>query len=223
MDSPAPASHVDLLILGAGWTSTFLIPLLKKEKISYAATSTTGREGTIKFRFSVDQDAEDKKSEYRALPTAKTILIVFPLKGAGETKHLVESYITTHSSHPDSGTSSKPEFTFIQLGSTGIYSIPGQEKWVTRHSKYDTSDARAQAEDELIKMGGCVLDLCGLWGGERNIKHWIDRVADTKEKLAAKGCVHMVHGVDVARAIIGVHRKPEAAKGERWVCDLIIS
>ena len=40
-DQPIP-KEVDVLILGAGWTSTFLIPLLEEEKLSYAATTRDG-------------------------------------------------------------------------------------------------------------------------------------------------------------------------------------
>ena len=35
--------QVDLLILGAGWTSSFLIPLLKERNFTFAATTTDGR------------------------------------------------------------------------------------------------------------------------------------------------------------------------------------
>jgi hypothetical protein len=120
-------ADVEILILGAGWTSTFLIPLLKKNNISFGATSTTGRDGTFKFKFEHDESDETKK-QYRSLPAAKTILITFPLKGKGESSHLVKSYSQAH------GTD-ESKFQFIQLGSTGIFTIPGQDTWVTRHSK----------------------------------------------------------------------------------------
>lgn len=108
-------------------------------------------------------------------------------------------------------------YQWIQLGSTGIWSIPNQDLWVTRHSKYDTLDTRAIAEDELMKLGGCVLDLAGLWGGQRQVKHWLDRVAKTKEQLSEKKSLHMIHGEDVARAIVAVHKKFGPASGQRFV------
>lgn len=207
---------MDILILGAGWTSTFLIPLLEQQKISYAATTTTGRDGTLKFKFSYGDTAELTEEEdlkqYHTLPIAKTILITFPLKGKGSSTHLHDTYLKTHDLR-----SSKEQHLFIQLGSTGIFSIEGQDLWVTRHSKYDIADSRAVAEDELLGLEGCVMDLSGLWGGDRNAIHWIDRVAGTKAQLAGKKSLHMVHGLDVARGIIGVHKKPEKAKSERWV------
>jgi hypothetical protein len=108
------------------------------------------------------------------------------------------------------------------LGSTGIFSIPDQPLWVTRHSKYDKTNARAIAEDELRGFGGCVLNLSGLWGGARQPKNWIDRVAATKEQLKEKTSLHMVHGHDVARAIIAVHQNFAVAAGERFVSFSLI-
>ncbi|KAL5314390.1 hypothetical protein ACEPPN_018816 [Leptodophora sp. 'Broadleaf-Isolate-01'] len=231
---PNSKSTVDILILGAGWTSTFLIPLLKSQHITHAATTTTGRDGTLKFQFSLPKkhDQEPDLKPYSALPAAKTVLITFPLRGAEETKYLVESYIKTHShsslselrSEPrEKETDAETKPAFIQLGSTGLFTIPSQSPWVTRHSPYNTTDARGQAEDALLSLGGCVLDLAGLWGGERNARHWIDRVAATKDALSAKKSLHMIHGLDVARGIVAVHGRWEKARGERFILtDLMI-
>ena len=62
-----------------------------------------------------------------------------------------------------------------------------------------------------------MLNLSGLWGGERLPKRWIDRVAATKEQLEGKKSLHMIHGKDVAAAILGVHARFEVARGERFV------
>jgi hypothetical protein len=209
---------VALLILGAGWTSQFLLPLLDSEHITHAATTTTGRNGTIKFIFS---PTSNNLEPYRCLPQAKYILVTFPLNGPGQSKHLRDMYLQTH--HSASTTTSGPHDApsgdttkFIQLGSTGIYQIPNQSLWVTRHSEYDKKNERAVAEDELLSFGGCVLNLSGLWGGERKPRNWVSRVAASKEQLAGKKSLHMIHGVDVARAIIAVVR--DFTPGERWVC-----
>jgi hypothetical protein len=122
-------TNVDVLILGAGWTSTFLIPLLKKERLTYEATTTTGRDGTLKFKFQHD-DRDEAKDQWVALPVAKTILITFPLKETGDSVYLTKCYECSHGHKEDN-----PAYQFIQLGSSGIWSIPGQELWVTRHSK----------------------------------------------------------------------------------------
>lgn len=50
-----------------------------------------------------------------------------------------------------------------------------------------------------------MLCLAGLWGGERHPRNWIARVAGTKEALRAKGSLHLVHGRDVARAVVAAH------------------
>lgn len=208
---PSAASHsdtmahepVDLLILGAGWTWQFLEPLLRQEKISYAATTTTGHDGTIPFRF--DPESSDE-APYQGLPSATTILITFPLKGAGQSKHLVKLYNSTHSS---------PTPQWIQLGSTGIFTSP---IWNDPWSQYDTTNPRAMAEDELISLGhSCVLDLAGLYGGARDPRNWLSRVAKTKDQLKAKGAVHFIHGADVARAVLASHRSFSRIQGQRWI------
>src|SRR5437763_604092 len=102
---------VDLLILGAGWTSQFLIPLLKKNSIFFAATTTTGHDETIPFRF--DPDSDDT-TPYKHLPSANTILITFPLKCLGQSKRLTSLYRSVHG-----------DMNFwVQLGSTGIFTGP---------------------------------------------------------------------------------------------------
>lgn len=196
---------VEFLILGAGWTSTFLIPLLEKRKIRFAATSTTGRDGTIPFKY--DPDSNDT-APFQRLPSAHTILITFPLKGKGQSRHLTSQYKSTH---PSSATQTGPNF--IQLGATSIWTAP---TWSSETSPYDTTNDRAIAEDELISVAqGCVLDLAGLYGGKRQPSNWVDRVIKDKASLKAKGAVHLIHGNDVARAILAVHQNFTPAK--RWL------
>lgn len=50
-----------------------------------------------------------------------------------------------------------------------------------------------------------MLCLAGLWGGERHPRNWIARVAGSKEALAGKGSLHLVHGRDVSRAVVAAH------------------
>lgn len=201
--------ELDYLILGAGWTSTFLIPVLKAQNKTYAATTTTGRDSTLKFKF--DPSASDQ-SYLSSLPTARNILITFPLTGTGQSKTLVEAYQQTHH-HAKTGP------RFMQLGSSGIFQIPEQTLWVTRTSSYDKTSKRAVAEDELLALGGCVLNLSGLWGGERDPKKWVDRVASSKEQVKAKTSLHMVHGEDVARAVFAAFEQWDGVgnKGQRWL------
>jgi hypothetical protein len=198
-------TSVDFLILGAGWTSQFLIPLLKEESISFAATTTTGHDETIPFKF--DPDSDDT-TPYKHLPSAKTVLVTFPLKGTGQSKLITELYRSVHGA----------ENFWIQLGSTGIFTA---EHWNDCTSPYDRENARAIAEDELRGLGGCVLSLAGLYGGQRDPKNWVTRVAKTKEQVKAKLALHLVHGEDVAKAIVGAYRGRWGMGGKRWlVTDL---
>jgi len=108
-----PTQAVELLILGAGWTSTFLIPLLKSNKVSFAATSRDGREGTIPFNF----DPSSKNVEqYESLPDAMTVLITFPV--TENVKALLDGYHETRSGTIGRDSSA---VNWIQLGSTGSF------------------------------------------------------------------------------------------------------
>ncbi|KAL8672331.1 MAG: hypothetical protein Q9168_003184, partial [Polycauliona sp. 1 TL-2023] len=168
---PAVASStntIDLLILGAGWTSTFLVPMLHHHNITHQATARDGRripglaKGTIPFVF---DPASDDLAPYRSLPTAGAVLIVFPLKGRGQSTRLVEMYNNVH----NEGAGMRK---WIQLGSTGVWKGDG---WMDRHSPIDLSSERAVAEQELLALMGtraCILNLAGLWGGERIPRNW---------------------------------------------------
>ncbi|KAI1797067.1 hypothetical protein LXA43DRAFT_985818 [Ganoderma leucocontextum] len=205
----------DLLILGAGWTSTFLIPLCKERGISYTATSRSGREDTISFEF---DPTSDDPTPFQSLPHARTVLITFPIKVSGASNRLVRLYQQSHVEGPKS--------SFIQLGSTGIWDggptlQDGSRTWTDRRSRFDESNDRARAEMELLALAPgtptTVLDLCGLWGGGRDLKNWIPRVAPTKEVLKQKGSIHMIHGLDVSRAVLAVHAHFDRANGQRWL------
>ncbi|KAF2278767.1 uncharacterized protein EI97DRAFT_393441 [Westerdykella ornata] len=200
---------VDFLILGAGWTSQFLIPELHRCGITHAATTTTGRDNTIPFKF--DPESADLEP-YERLPSAETVLITFPLRGHGQSKHITSLYRKVHGE----------KNRWIQLGSSGIFNkereaIAGEHGgWSTEESEYDRSDPRAIAEDELREcVGGCVLNLSGLYGGERKPRNWLGRLAKSKDDVRARVSVHFVHGEDVARAIVATHRN--FTEGKRWI------
>ncbi|GAA5865172.1 hypothetical protein JCM3774_002160 [Rhodotorula dairenensis] len=217
------SSAVDLLILGAGWTSTFLVPHLESHHpdISYATTTRDGRDGSIKWAFDPDRPAGP--DQFAALPRAKTVLVVFPIRGTGGSERLVQGYEEAVGARA----------RWIQLGSTGIFdggptlaalhvqaasdpekatvpsglSTPPRLEWTTRHSPYDKNNARAIAEDELLSQHQetVVLNLSGLWGGSRDPINWLARVAPTEAALEQKGSLHLIHGLDVARAVVAVH------------------
>lgn len=209
---------VTVLVLGAGWTYQFLHPLLEKNpSITYAATTTTGHDNTVPFKF--DPDSDDVEP-FKRLPLAEYVLVTFPLKGRGVSGKLLRMYGQTHSTSPvgdGAGRNAEADretknlkARWIQLGSTGIYTA---SDWVDSQSPIDTSNERAIAEDDLISLGGCILNLAGLYGAQRQPGNWISRVARTKEQLADKGALHLIHGVDVARAIIGVVEEDQRRQG----------
>ncbi|PSR90300.1 hypothetical protein BD289DRAFT_460216 [Coniella lustricola] len=215
--------ELDLLVLGAGWTATFLIPLLQQHRLLFAATTSDGRtvagSPTLTWTFDPDAPEAELQASFARLPRARHVLIVFPLTGEGQSKLLTQTYTKAHG-----GGGSDRHFRFIQLGSTGIWqSDPAQQPWLDRRSPYERTSGRTVAEDELLALGGCVLDLAGLWGGSRDPRHWVERVAPTKEAVKGKASLHMVHGEDVARVVVAVVQKSERGQwadvgyGQRWM------
>jgi len=210
--------NVDVLLLGSGWTGSFLIPLLKERKVSHAFTSRDGKDGSIRFAF--DPESDDA-APYEALPTAKTVLVIFPIYLDGGSKRLLKLYRDTH---PDA-----KQVRWIQLGSTGVWDggpTLQDEKtksvFTDRHSPINMTNNRARCEAELLALHShhdqiAVLNLCGLWGGPRSIRRYVGRIAATKEMLAGKGAIHMMHGIDVARAILAVHQGSKENFGQRWL------
>ena len=188
-------TQVELLILGAGWTSGFLIPLLESGEVSFAATSRDGREGTIAFNF--DPSSEDV-DQYESLPDATTVLITFPVKENVEA--LVDGYNKTRS-----GARRGVSVNWIQLGSVGSFTqvqpfcsglihqvltrkgVSEQTTgWVDRHTGI-AHVPRSVQETKLLKYASAaVLHLAGLWGGKRNPAHWIKKIAPNKSALAAE-------------------------------------
>lgn len=140
---------------------------------------------------------------YKVLPDAKTVLITFPLKSADATKTLLSLYRSTHLTSAAK---------FIQLGFTSVWNHPGLS---TRSTPIDPTNERGRAETQLLEVGGCVLNLSGLWSATRAPGNWVSRIAGTKDALAQKTSLHLVHGKDVAKAILAVHA--DFTPGERWL------
>ena len=116
---------VDLLILGAGWTSTFLIPLCASRNISCAATSRPVRPkpGTIPFEFDEHDPAPDPKA-FEALPRARTVVVTFAISVEGAVGRLVRGYEGTHAVEADGpGEGGEGKARWVLLGSTGIWEV----------------------------------------------------------------------------------------------------
>jgi hypothetical protein len=67
-----------------------------------------------------------------------------------------------------------------------------------------------------------VLNLAGLWGGTRTVRDWAKRVAPTKEAVRTKRSLHLIHGADIARAVValvdgGEEMWERAGRGQRWM------
>lgn len=225
-----------------------MIPLLSEKKISHASTTRDGRDGSLKFSF--DPKDDSPSADFKKLPNAKAIVIIFPIYEVGGSKKLVDWYRDSHPSLHDD------EIRWIQLGSTGIWDVrilcycqlsvhhdiliipylqngptlaedvkTVKSPYIDRHSTFIPSNARANAENELLALHSpkeshntvAILNLCGLYGGSRSIRRYVGRIAGTKEQLRAKGAIHMIHGIDVARAILATAKGPSHMMGERWL------
>ena len=221
-EDDARPNDVDMLILGSGWTTSYLVPLLKSHHIMYATTSSSGHAGSIPFRF--DPSNPTDTEPYKTLPNTKTLVITFPLRGSGEARGLLDGYRSIHQ-----GSSFDPRLKVILLGSTGIWKAehndPEKDGWTDSDTGYDISNPRAQAEDAMLDAarlsGGAyschVLNLAGLYGGTRQPWNWISRVAKSKEDVRVKGSLHLIHGDDLARAILHTHTNCQGPDSRRWI------
>ncbi|KAJ3332034.1 hypothetical protein HDU76_001492 [Blyttiomyces sp. JEL0837] len=217
------ASTVELLILGK-------VAECLRRNISHAATTTSGRDGTIPFKF--DPASTDPEA-YKVLPCASTIVITFPLMGPQPSENLTSLYQQTHP------ISQSQKHKFILLGTTSAYNPinPTLDAWCSRHTlpskPYPTPNPRLEAEDRLLaneSIESTILALSGLYDySSRYPGRFLSRIAPTKEALAPRGSVHYIHGEDVARAILGVCRGGidgqnlnadalwKLANGQRWI------
>jgi hypothetical protein len=104
-------SPVDVLTLGTGWVGTYLTSELESCKLRHASTSRDGNDGTIPFAF--DPSSYDP-AQYVALPTAETVVIIFPIIAEGGHKHIVKLYNDTHPGN---------QARWVQLGSTSAFDV----------------------------------------------------------------------------------------------------
>ncbi|KAJ1826319.1 hypothetical protein LPJ56_002238 [Coemansia sp. RSA 2599] len=203
---------LEVLILGRGFVGRYLEELLDAQGISFKSTTTDGRDGTIKWRLPETTSFSPDKGNFSALPLAKSVVITFPLQGEAPAIYLLHGYLDHHAS---TDSSAPPQWVY--LGSTR----PFKEVPSTRYTKPDVSAGgpRVEAEELIIKsFNGHVLNLVGLWGGERVPEKW-SRFYTEKEKLRNRlkdRSLHLVHGADTARAILAVISKPDPSGG-RWL------
>lgn len=206
---------VSILLLGSGWTSKFVVPLLSARAISFARTrrSPTPEEPALPFHLTASTDARGCQH----LPRASLVVILFPLSPS-LVRQLVEAY--------ERGTGCTP--AWLALGSTGAWSKAGV---CTSDMAIASTSERAQAENVLLELHDAqrraiaVLNLSGLYGAERNPVNFAKRACETREKVRCKTSLHLVHGQDVARAIVGMYDSLASGKagqreklwGRRWI------
>ncbi|KAI8969161.1 hypothetical protein BDF20DRAFT_893500 [Mycotypha africana] len=201
MEQQIISATLPMLVLGLGWTGQFLAELMVSMNINYAATTRDGRNSTIKWNMPSKCDAIDVSQ----LPKAKTVLVTFPVLERDCMNRLIDVYEEQHDISSQ----------WILLSSTRPF--VGQP--ANRHTPLDRSKdtGRMGAEDVVIERGGSVLHLAGLWGNQRQPKGWVPRFATMdaiKNKLLTRQ-LHLIHGKDVARAILAVHNNFKS--GERWI------
>ncbi|KAI7939629.1 hypothetical protein MJO29_014365 [Puccinia striiformis f. sp. tritici] len=193
----------------------------------------------------VGQGEREDSNQFAKLPNARSILISFPIKEPGGSEFLLKSYLQSRPSSTSSDSQPPSVIDVIQLGSSGIFDggstlnskdsdrrEDGEREavWIDRHSAYDEKNPRAGSEDELLRLNDSrpcgpgqsglrttVMNLSGLWGGTRNMRNYVSKVAPTKEVLGKKTSIHMIHGLDVARAILAVLDRFALAAGQRWI------
>lgn len=152
MEQQVMSAALPLLIVGLGWTGQFLAELMVSMQLNYAATTRDGRNNTIAWTLPTDCKNDFNIS---SLPFAKTVLITFPIMQAECMTAMIDAYESHH----------KQSSQWILLSSTR----PFVGSPANRHTPLDkTKDTgRMGAEDVIVKRGGSVLHLSGLWGGQR--------------------------------------------------------
>lgn len=147
------SAALPMLILGLGWTGQFLAELMVSMHLNYAATTRDGRNNTITW--SLPADNSNETIDVTRLPFAQTVLVTFPVMQGELMESLMDAYQLHHKVSPQ----------WILLSSTR----PFVGKPANRHTPLDpTKDTgRMAAEAVVIKRGGTVLHLSGLWGGQR--------------------------------------------------------
>ncbi|CAE7232033.1 unnamed protein product [Rhizoctonia solani] len=213
-------TSIDILILGAGWLSNFLIPLFQESNLTHASTSRTGlTPNTIQWNLG---------DSIEALPKAKTVVVMFPVDNWADLSGLVEGY---QKSNGDS--------LWVLIGSTRGWQVTDtrSDHVITRHTPLPpNAPARSLVEEQFLKVysvRGVVLNLVGLHGrppvsedsphsAPRLVPNFLKRIGSTKDALKQKTSVHFVHGFDAALAILLVHQQAEKMTGRWIVSDCLV-
>jgi hypothetical protein len=191
---------MSLLIIGKGWAGTYIESLALETFNSVLCTTRDGRNSTIEFNFTDPTDIVP----FKRLPQTDYVVITFPFVSTDMARAFLNLYGQTRDIMPK----------MILLGSTRPFVGNG---WATSDSPLDKNSdpIRTLSEELVLKGGGSVLHLAGLWDEKRDPKGWIARIAPTKNELALKSSLHLIHGTDVASAV--VHSFIKFCPGKRWI------
>ncbi|OZJ05980.1 hypothetical protein BZG36_01219 [Bifiguratus adelaidae] len=205
------STHTDLLVLGHGWHGDFLEPVAQDNNLSLVFTTRDGRDGSIAWTL----PDEPSKVDVEPLPLAATVIISFPITS----EELTEALIVAYNRKLEANAKKPPQW--IKLSSTSPYKqIPSN-----RHTPLDKAlegSDRHLGERAIARHKGIILHLAGLWGNQRQPRNWIPRFPDEvkiKPKLLpGNRSLHLIHGHDVARAIVGMHQYfPINDPNRRWI------
>ncbi|PWN24632.1 alpha/beta-hydrolase [Jaminaea rosea] len=224
----ANGNEVDVLCLGSGWTAAFLLPRLWSSNVSFAYTNRTGVKpewlalpGKQPIKFTMPGTGDSRiqwRRAFKNFPTARLVVVVVPLKDQVVANELVTAYQAHCVEKKGMGA---PPSKWLILGSTSAYGS-GEHSSASPISKSTPRSAAESAVLALVKRDAAVLHLAGLYGGStRHPLNWLSKVADDKDKLASKGSLHLVHGRDVAEAILGVWERllddESTLWGRHWI------
>ncbi|KAF8759556.1 Epoxide hydrolase N terminus [Rhizoctonia solani] len=199
-------SAVDILILGAGWLSHFLFPILYESNLTYAATSRTGlTPDTIKWSLG---------DTSKVLPKASTVVVMFP----------VENW--------DALSGSLRNIKAV----TGTIDTDSDSVVTRHTPLPSNAPTRSLVEEQFLKAyptTGAVLNLVGLHGrppasgdnphsSPRLVPNFLKRIGPSKNALKQKASVHFVHGYDAALAVVLVHKQTRGMVGRWIVSDCLV-
>ncbi|MGQ0694349.1 MAG: hypothetical protein ACT4OL_02085 [Nitrospiraceae bacterium] len=176
-----------LVILGAGYTARYLLPLASHRYAHVLATSRVPEKHlshiTPNRRIRFDLTQQDT---WKNIPTETDLLWCFPAVPL----HLVQEF---------SATLDSPLRRLVVLGSTSAYDIGSSREypppWIDESAPINLTKPRVQGEEFLrINCGAMVLRVAGIYGPGRNPLDWIGsgRVGPSRKY------VNLIHVDDLA-------------------------
>ena len=176
-----------VVILGAGYTARFLLPLASHHYAHVLATSRVPEKHLShiapnrRIRFDLTQ-----QDTWKNIPTETDLLWCFPAVPL----HLVQEFSATFDS---------PSRRLMVLGSTSAYDVGSSKEypppWIDESAPINLAKPRVQGEEFLrINCGAIVLRVAGIYGPGRNPVDWIR----TGRVGASRKYVNLIHVEDLA-------------------------